>query len=191
VIFYSWQSDLPNSTNRRLIEDCLSRAVAALTVDDLEIEPSIDRDTQGVAGSPDIANTIFAKIGGAAVFVADVSFINAPSDATAKSQASRLTPNPNVLVEVGYAAARMGWDRIILVHNLATGERESLPFDIRSRRIASYTLAPREQKAEQREQLVRVLRDALETILRAADTRAADVLSSFSAGRGGSAPGLS
>lgn len=59
-VFYSWQSDLPNSTNRGFIEKALENAVKLIHNDEsIEVEPVIDRDTVGVPGSPDIANTIF------------------------------------------------------------------------------------------------------------------------------------
>ena len=63
VIFYSWQSDLPNATNWGFIQDALEKAARAIRNDDsLEVQPTIDRDTSGVPGSPDIAQTIFSKI---------------------------------------------------------------------------------------------------------------------------------
>lgn len=58
-IFYSWQSDLPNSETRGLIQDSISSAVKMLR-DTVEIEA--DRDTKGEYGSPDIVQTIFSKI---------------------------------------------------------------------------------------------------------------------------------
>ncbi len=33
-IFYSWQSDLPNPTNRGFIEDCLKRAIKDVQADE-------------------------------------------------------------------------------------------------------------------------------------------------------------
>ena len=63
TVFYSWQSDLPNSTNRGFIGDCLERAIKELRADpNLQVDPCLDRDTQNVPGSPDIATTIFDKI---------------------------------------------------------------------------------------------------------------------------------
>jgi hypothetical protein len=97
VLFYSWQSWIDGGANRNFIEDCLERAIKEIRKDDsLRLDPVIDRDTQGVPGSADIANMIFGKIVGADVFVADVSFVNNASP-------GRRTPNPNVLVELGYA----------------------------------------------------------------------------------------
>ena len=92
----------------------------------------LDRDTQGVPGSPDIASTIFAKITAADVFVADISIIGASQ--------SRPTPNPNVLIELGYALKAMGHERVILVFNKAFGKIEDLPFDLRMRRVLAYDM---------------------------------------------------
>jgi hypothetical protein len=96
TIFYSWQSDLPNATNRGFIQRALDDAVKVLDVDDsVTVEPVLDRDTQGQSGSPNIADTIFRKIDQAAVFVADVSIIGTAGDQR------RPIPNPNVVVELG------------------------------------------------------------------------------------------
>lgn len=72
-IFYSWQSDLPNSETRGLIQDSISSAVKMLR-DTVEIEA--DRDTKGEYGSPDIVQTIFSKIDECDIFIADVSIVN-------------------------------------------------------------------------------------------------------------------
>jgi hypothetical protein len=131
-IFYSWQSDLPSSSNRNFILKALENAVKVIRTNELvEIEPVVDRDTSGVSGSPDIAGTIFGKIDKAKVFVCDVSIINSSTD-------KRPTPNPNVLVELGYAAKALGWERIIMVMNTAYGSPETLPFDLRARRVVCY-----------------------------------------------------
>jgi len=75
VVFYTWQSDLPNATNRGFIQQALENVAKAITADDtIDVEPVIDRDTQGGAGAPDIAKTIFQKIAVADVVVADVLF---------------------------------------------------------------------------------------------------------------------
>jgi hypothetical protein len=136
IIFYSWQSDLPNATNRGLIEDSLEIAAGAIAGDgNVAVDPVIDRDTEGVAGSPDIASTIFGKISAADVVVADVTIVSS-------SDAKRSTPNPNVMVEVGYALKALGFERVVLVFNEAFGKIESLPFDLRMRRLVVYRAAP-------------------------------------------------
>lgn len=159
-IFYSWQSDLPNSINRGFIQDALERAAKAIRQDDsIKVEPVIDRDTAGVPGSPDIASTIFVKIDGSQVFACDVSIISADDDA-------RPTPNPNVLIELGYAYKALTSERILMIMNTAYGEPKLLPFDLSRKRIITYQLAPEaEAKATVRKELVQKLENALRTIL--------------------------
>lgn len=170
TIFYSWQSDLPNSVNRSFIEDCLQRALKGLRADEeLKLDPCLDRDTSGVPGSPDIAATIFEKIKTADIFVGDVSIIN-------REATGRRTPNPNVLVELGYAACCRGWDRVICVFNQATGSINDLPFDIRQRRVRTYELAEGQDKADQRKALVSVLKDDITGILHTPEKEAVEAL---------------
>jgi len=164
IVFYSWQSDLPNRTNRGFIEQALENAAKALRKDDsIQIKPVIDRDTAGVAGSPDISKTIFSKISQADIFVCDVSIINYGTDA-------RPTPNPNVLIELGYALGTLGESRIIMVLNDAFGKLELLPFDLRTRRTISYHM-PEEitDRATERKILEGRLTQELRTILTALD----------------------
>ena len=160
VVFYSWQSDLPNATNRGFIQRALEDAAKAIAADDsIAVEPVVDRDTQGVAGSPDIASTIFGKIAAADVVVADISIIgNATVD--------RPTPNPNVLIELGYALRALGHERVILIFNRAFGEIEGLPFDLRTRRVVAYNM-PQEvaSRGEERVVLARTLNTALRAAL--------------------------
>jgi hypothetical protein len=159
TVFYSWQSDLPNATNRSLIEEALVRAAKMIRADNsLAVEPVLDRDTQNVPGSPDIAHTIFAKIEKAAAFVADVSIIN--------SGLGRPTPNPNVLIELGYALKTLGNPRTVLVANTANGPIESLPFDLRTKRVLTYHLPiGGSDKPDQRRKLQEGLEAALRAIL--------------------------
>lgn len=158
TVFYSWQSDLPNNVNRGFIAEALERASKALTGDDsIAVDLVVDRDTQDVPGSPDIAATIFKKIEEAAVFVADVSIVH--------RVAERCFPNPNVLVEVGYALKTLGEARVVLVMNSAFGGPELLPFDLRRKRVINYELKEgSDQKAVKRNELSRALERGMRQI---------------------------
>ena len=79
-----------------------------------------------------MASRIFAKIDQCDIFVADISIINPNID-------FRKTSNPNVLIELGYASSKLGWDKILCIHNLMYGKIEDLPFDIRHRKPIAYT----------------------------------------------------
>ena len=159
-IFYSWQSDLPNSTNRSFIQTALERAAQSIRNDPaIAVEPVVDRDTTGVPGSPDIADTILEKIDSCQVFVCDVSIIN-PDDG------QRPTPNPNVLLELGFALKRLGWPYIIMIFNSARSPVEHLPFDLRTKRVTVYSVQESDpDKANKRHQLESRLRTALQQIL--------------------------
>jgi hypothetical protein len=160
IVFYSWQSDLPNPTNRGFIQIALEEATATIAADDsVAVEPVVDRDTQNVPGSPDIASTIFAKITTADIFVADVSIVT-------RAEQMRPGPNPNVLIELGYALKALGHERVILVFNKTFGKLEELPFDLRMRRILSYEMSKEaKERAPERKQLRAQLEEALRAAL--------------------------
>lgn len=170
TVFYSWQSDLPNRTNRNFVQDALNRAIVSV-LDELEIEEAerddrlaIDHDTRGVAGTPSITDTIFKKIAEALIFVPDLSFV-------ASSEGKRLVPNPNVLIEYGYAVSVLGHSRLIPVMNTAYGavDDTSLPFDMRHlRRPITFHLeedATSEDRAAVRTQLIQALSAAIRLIV--------------------------
>ena len=141
TIFYSWQSDV--KANRNFISDCMKRLPQKLA-DFAAIE--ISRDTEGIAGAPNIGDTIYEKIDHADIFVADVTIIN--SDTT-----GRKTPNPNVLIELGYAIKTLGWNRIILLYDRDFGTVEELPFDINHQRMTGYSLEE-ESKSQARNTVI-------------------------------------
>lgn len=162
TVFYSWQSDLPNATNRGFIHTALEAAAKTLREDgSVQVEPVVDRDTAGVPGSPDISSTILGKIDQARVFLCDVSIINQGA-----KEGARLTPNPNVLLELGYALKALGQHRIIMVMNTAFGTIEQLPFDLRLKRVLTYTAPPESaERGEARKKLQGVLEYCLRDIL--------------------------
>ena len=159
TVFYSWQSDLPNGTNRTFIEGCLNKAIKELRVAQPQLDPCLDRDTANVPGSPDIAATILDKIDNCHIFACDISIVQS---------GQRSTPNPNVVFELGYAVKRLDWDRVICIANEHFGAVESLPFDVRQRRVKCYTLSPETtDRTEIAKALTRELGRELEFILTA------------------------
>ena len=158
-VFYSWQSDLPNATNRGFIQTALERAARSICDDDsIEVEPVVDRDTFGIPGAPDISGTIFEKIEAAEVFVCDISIVSSGDEL-------RPTPNPNVLIELGYAVRVLGWSRVIMVMNTALRDPDLLPFDLRGRRVVTYTMPEENQdRATERRRLQSILDEALRLI---------------------------
>lgn len=172
TVFYSWQSDLNGRITRNLIEGCLEAAIARLGRDDeINVDPSLDRDTKEVAGAPIILDAILDKIDRCIAFVCDVSIIN-------KDTSARPCPNPSVLLETGYAVKAVGWDRVLLICNTFYGPVERLPFDIPDRRVIAFHLAedhtPEDLKTA-REQLTGVLRSRLRDILKSSRQEPIDI----------------
>ena len=133
TIFYSWQSDIDDKTNKILIRDCLKQAAKKCKKEDDSVVLRVDTDTQGATGTPSIEQEIFRKIDECFIFVADVTIIN-------KDYAGRKTPNPNVLLELGYAVKKLGWNKVICLYNTAYGSFEDLPLDLRGRKPKVYNL---------------------------------------------------
>ncbi len=139
-IFYSWQSDLPSGKNRNFIRECIDKAIF-LANESEAIEADRDEATKDVTGSPNIVNSLFLKIDDCDLFVADISlcYINEENE--------KKSPNPNVLVELGYAVHLLGWERIICICNDYYGTPKELPFDIQQNRILRYSLEGQNRKA--------------------------------------------
>ena len=166
-VFYAWQSNRPNPVCRQFIRTALDEAKSALE-NDFGIEESlrdtivVDQDTQGVAGSPPVAETILEKIRESHLFVADLTPTHTGPD-------KRTTPNPNVLIEYGYALRALGHHRIIGVFNEAYGTIEELPFDLQHRRWPiRYRLdekQPSDTRRAQRKTLTRHLTHAIRSAI--------------------------
>jgi hypothetical protein len=81
TVFYSWQSDLDAKLNRFFIRDCLKDALKKLSREsDYGESVRLDSDTSGIPGTPDIASTIFEKIEGSLLFIADISYCATSAD---------------------------------------------------------------------------------------------------------------
>jgi hypothetical protein len=161
-VFYAWQCDLPNKTNRSFIRHAIDQAIElvnrSLGVDEA-LRP--DQDTQGVPGDINVAEVIFDKIRQARIFVADIT-------TTTPRGSARPSPNPNVLIEYGRASVDPGSDCIVTVFNEAFGTWETdRPFDMRHRRKpVTYRLVP-SHTTEEREVALNKLSRALAEVFTA------------------------
>jgi hypothetical protein len=134
TIFYSWQSDRERKCCKAFIRKAAADS-AARVGERLGVRVVIDADTEGVAGTPAISDTILRKIESCDLFLADMTFV-------ATTDAGKRVPNPNVMGEYGFALRAKGLDRILLAMNTAFGQPEELPFDLRHlRHPARYALA--------------------------------------------------
>lgn len=104
--------------------------------------------------------------------MADVTIIR--RTAGKKAQDRKALPNPNVLVELGYALKALGDERLVLIANTSFGRIEDLPFDLLGRRTIPYNLTEKDLantaegqrvRRQVRDQLQRALETAIESIL--------------------------
>ena len=157
TIFYSWQSDLPNNTNRGFIEGCLGKSLKTIyKKNNCLSECIIESDSRDESGTPDIVNSIFSKIDRCDIFICDISIIN-------QNVSFRKTSNPNVLIELGYASNVIGWENIICVFNDDYGVKEELPFDIRFRKPVGYSTT--KDKTEAKKKLLSSLERSIQGII--------------------------
>lgn len=165
-VFWSWQSDTPSAIGRTFITKVLTKALKEISQEHALSEADryeVDHDTKNVPGWVSIAETIFRKVDEATIFVADVT-------PTIISASGKKSPNPNVLIELGYAIKSLGEESIILIWNDADQPKpEELPFDIRHRRgPISYRLndtASKDEIKQQTETLIRSLKGPLANAL--------------------------
>jgi hypothetical protein len=169
TIFYSWQRDTPPTVGRNFIERALQQAVARIAEDTniedaVRDEISVDRDTLGTPGFAPIVETIFRKIDNSAIFVPDLTFVGTRLD-------GRPSPNPNVLIEYGWAIKSIGYERVMPIMNTAFGEpnAETMPFDMRHLRypILYHCAADADEatRKKERDALAHSIEKALAAIL--------------------------
>lgn len=172
TVFYAWQDDRPGKLNRYLIRDAANDACQRISDDPgNDFTVHLDQDTKGRPGMCDIPNTILEKIRECDVLLADLTFVGTTDpEVTPRKQ----IPNPNVLMELGYAVGCKatdesdGFERVIGVMNVAYGKPEEQMFDIKRRRPICYELPQDSGKDEiqrARKSLGKHIEAALRTIL--------------------------
>ncbi|OWO89985.1 hypothetical protein B5E41_29095 [Rhizobium esperanzae] len=160
TVFYAWQSDRDTKGNQHFIRRALDDAASRINEDSaLGVEMKIDADTEGVVGTPPVTETILNKIRSADIFVPDLTFV-------AETGGGKLVPNPNVMVEYGYALRSLTFEAMMPVMNIYYGEPEKLPFDMgHVRHPTQYSLEPNSPDGVRRAARAK-LSEKLEAILR-------------------------
>ena len=135
-LFFSWQSE--DKKSRKTLDVALQNAVEALN--DRGIRLEIDHSTLGESGMPSIDQTILRKIDACDIFLADVTPMTTYQKSSGNGmQVSKDVPNPNVLLELGYAMSALGVGYVIVAAHQGNWIPENMPFDINHRAIYSFT----------------------------------------------------
>lgn len=174
-IFYSWQSDLPGNQTRYFIRGCIDEAIE-MAEESEAIDAERDEATTGMTGSPNIVTTLFSKIDDCDLIIADISLCFAEV-----LRGEKKSPNPNVMLELGYAVKTLGWERVICICNTDYGTE--YPFDIAHNRITNYSLNNKTRKEAANELAIIIfknIRDIKKLTPRAKTGMATHVLGAYS-----------
>lgn len=156
IIFYSWQSDV--EFNNRAIRESLRLSITDL--ERLESFPflEIKDSTSNLVGATHIPDSILADISKSDIFICDLAIIGQSNNQ------NRKIPNPNVLIELGYAISKLGWSRIVVLFNEQLGDLKDVPFDIEKRSVLLYKVKD-ENDNNGKGQLKSKLKDWLQKIV--------------------------
>ena len=138
TIFFSWQSDT-DGKERAIIEHAIKKAAQSLESEH-GYKLDIDNSTLGESGMPNISQTIMRKIDDCDIFLCDLTPVRkVEKELAGGKKVIKQLPNPNVLVELGYAMSAVGINYIIPLAHQGDWSATEMPFDINHNRIISFT----------------------------------------------------
>lgn len=136
-LFFSWQSD--DNRTRKIITTAINKAVHDIKVYH-NYSIIVEESTSNVPGTPQIVSTILDKIDLCDIFLADVTPVCSYQKQSGNNQTdTKQVPNPNVLMELGYAMSAVGMNYSICVAHQGQWSPNDLPFDINHNRIYLFT----------------------------------------------------
>lgn len=121
-VFFSYQSD-HNEYCKQPIENALNKAISEIK----EYKVVLDFGMRDTAGNPPLLEEMLNKAEDADIFIADLTSI-------ASTDNRKVIPNPNVLLETGHSWKTHGHQGTIFVMNIAFGNPEDLPVDLKGLR---------------------------------------------------------
>lgn len=135
-VFYSWQSE--DNKSRKALDLALESSKETLKQKGIDLE--IDHSTLGESGTPSIDQTILRKIDACDIFLADITPVCKYNQTLGNGvQVTKEVPNPNVLLEMGYAMSALGVGYVIATAHQGKWIPRDLPFDINHREIYCFT----------------------------------------------------
>lgn len=134
IVFWSWQSDHPAKIAKNFVKAAFHEAIKInndntnVSFDSRPEHIELDHDTKGLLGPVDILEEIKKKIDACDHYLADITPVG-------RTDSGKALPNPNVMIELGYALKTKTIDQITFVANARYFKGvKDLPFDISKRR---------------------------------------------------------
>ena len=136
-VFYSWQSE--DNKSRKALELALDSSIDTLKQKGIDLE--IDHSTLGESGTPSIDQTILRKIDACDIFLADITPVCKYNQTLGNGVlVTKEVPNPNVLLEMGYAMSALGVGYVIATAHQGKWIPRDLPFDINHDTITPFSI---------------------------------------------------
>lgn len=142
-VFFAYQTDTEDKFNKGFIHQAALNAIQKLKDEGYDVE--FDYGFNKTSGNPILINEMLKKNDEADLVLVDLTFTSSKSGFGVpkfnvlghtiqkyKIEEDKFSPNPNVLLETGYAWSGKGQYRTLTVMNTAFGARSELPVDLKS-----------------------------------------------------------
>jgi hypothetical protein len=141
-IFYSYQSDINPDFNKIFIQLAIEKAITKLNNQGLDV--SLDFGFRGTPGTTILISEMLDKSKNADLVIVDLTYTSSKAWYDSyklnlfgkelrflNNLIEKKSPNPNVLLETGYAWSQKGYNRTLAIMNIAFGNPEELPVDFK------------------------------------------------------------
>ncbi|WP_396146723.1 hypothetical protein [Flavobacterium sp.] len=186
-VFFAFQMDIDDRFGKGFIQSAIEIAIQKFKTEGIDI--SLDFGFRGTPGTPLLIEEMLKKSSESDMVIVDLTFTSSKAWSEAKKikiwgkeikikgkellmldfTQEKKSPNPNVLLETGYAWAKKGTYRTLVVMNEAFGAPDELPVDLKGFRWGiTYDLNEGNYKArkEKRKILADNLYDAIKASIK-------------------------
>jgi hypothetical protein len=142
-VFFAFQMDTEDTFGKGFIQSAIELAIAQFKVEGINI--TLDFGFRGTPGTPLLIDEMLKKSNDSDMVIVDLTYTSAKEWLNAEiidedndskwicipKTDRKPSPNPNVLLETGYAWAKKGTYRTLAVMNEAFGTPDDLPVDLK------------------------------------------------------------
>lgn len=141
-VFFAFQMDIDDKFGKGFIQTAIEVAIQKFKSEGIDV--SLDFGFRGTSGTPLLIEEMLKKSSESDMVIVDLTFTSSKIWSDSKKISAfgkeirilnntqdKKSPNPNVLLETGYAWAKKGTYRTLVVMNSAFGSPDLLPVDLK------------------------------------------------------------
>ena len=143
-LFFAYQTDIPVEYGKDFIQRAIEKAKIKLKKSNIDLE--IDFGCRATPGNPILIQEMLDKSNSSDLVLVDLTFTSSKNRLDGKkislwkkelhysnkTEDDKKSPNPNVLLETGFAWSKKGYNRTIMLMNTCFGNPDELPVDLKS-----------------------------------------------------------